>query len=440
MEKNDIIMLIFFINRLGNGWEMTKNLFLDFLDILFPILLYQFVLLTKSSIKRSSITNQILLGLLCGTAILLSMVLPSVIENDFNDDLRNIPLIVSLLYGGFISGVVSFVCLALCRLFIEVDGSFAQVAAAAIVFVVASCFNPRFLKRKPANRIIITICLLIFSWLTSLLSAIYLNQANEFTDLMIVQVSLIQLAAMMMTVFLMEVTLKTTTMQEHLLHTEKLSLASHLASSVAHELRTPLTVIKGFIQLSLKNSEGKTKAYLENAKSELNRVEYTLSDFLNYAKPQLEHIEDFAISDMFNQMMEPIYQLSQMKDVRLEIHSDDDLWIRVDRLKFVQAITNIAKNAIEASNSHSGTVSIQAFKGSDSDVCIKIIDNGCGMSEDELDKLGTPFYSTQNNGTGLGLMVSFKIIKAFNGKIEYKSKKGKGTEALIWLPSINQVS
>ncbi|WP_010501247.1 ATP-binding protein [Paenibacillus elgii] len=135
-------------------------------------------------------------------------------------------------------------------------------------------------------------------------------------------------------------------------------------------------------------------------------------------------------------MNELIYPLSQMNNVRVEMNSEGNLWVRADKSKLIQALNNVVKNSIEASKSQQGIVSIHAYQADQLDVCIKICDNGCGMSGEELDKLGTPFYSTQNNGTGLGLMVTCKIIKAFDGKIDFKSEKGKGTEVSILMPMI----
>ncbi|KZE73395.1 hypothetical protein AV654_32475 [Paenibacillus elgii] len=419
---------------------MIKDLLLDFLDILFPILLYQFIVLTKPVFKRSPLKNKIFLGMLCGIAITLSMLLPSPISNDLDGDLRNIPLIISLLYGGFIGGAISFTCFSISRFLIDLQGFlhgfFSSFVTAALVCAVTSIFVPQFHKRTPKNRFFIVMGLWFVTFMATLCALMNQSQASEMNMFLVVQVGLLQLAAMCMSVFLMEVTIHTNTMQEQILHSEKLSIAGHLASSVAHELRSPLTVIKGFIQLALRDTEGKTKHYLETTVSELKRVEYVIDDYLNYAKPQLEKVEVLSLADVFHQMNELIYPLSQTNNVRVEMNSEGNLWVRADKSKLIQALNNVVKNSIEASKSQQGIVSIHAYQVDQLDVCIKICDNGCGMSGEELDKLGTPFYSTQNNGTGLGLMVTCKIIKAFDGKIDFKSEKGKGTEVSILMPMI----
>ncbi len=97
-----------------------------------------------------------------------------------------------------------------------------------------------------------------------------------------------------------------------------------------------------------------------------------------------------------------------------------------------QLFINIIKNAIEASN-EGGKVTVTLL-AEDHQLTILVKDTGCGMSEDRLNRIGEPFYSSKEKGTGLGLTVSFKIVQSHNGSIHFNSKKGRGTEAVIKLP------
>ncbi|WP_442603994.1 ATP-binding protein [Paenibacillus sp. KN14-4R] len=115
--------------------------------------------------------------------------------------------------------------------------------------------------------------------------------------------------------------------------------------------------------------------------------------------------------------------------------SEDNLWIQAEQFKIKQALMNIIKNSIDASTGK-GQVSIKAYRQLNK-VCIKIRDNGVGMTSEELAILGTPFYSTKTNGTGLGLMVTFRIIQAIKGTLEFQSVKGEGTNALVILPAVD---
>ncbi|MGG3306584.1 ATP-binding protein [Paenibacillus sp. 2KB_20] len=416
---------------------MLKDLLLDIIDILFPLLLYQFVCITNKTFYDKGQRRQMFLGLMCGTAIVLSMLFPTTITNDFEGDLRSIPLIISALYGGYMGGLISFAFLIVCRFFIGMDGFFISFIASFIICAAASLFAARFNKRPPKARFIICIFLTLVAMTISWYASVFTYQKDEFYSISnAFQICLIQLISMCMSVFLMEVTIKTISMQEQIIRTEKLNVTSQLAASVAHEIRSPLTSIKGFLQLSLRNAEGKVKQYLEISMVELNRMEYIINDFLNYSKPQIETIEVFSLCEILNQIKESVDPFAYSKNVDLNVDSEDNLWIQAEQFKIKQAVMNIIKNSIDASTGSKGQISIKAYRQLNK-VCIKIRDNGVGMTSEELAILGTPFYSTKTNGTGLGLMVTFRIIQAINGQLEFQSIKGEGTTALVILPAVD---
>jgi two-component system sporulation sensor kinase B len=116
----------------------------------------------------------------------------------------------------------------------------------------------------------------------------------------------------------------------------------------------------------------------------------------------------------------------------VDLSEDSPLHLEGDRYKFRQALINIGKNAIEAMDD-GGILEIKANKVNDHIVMV-ISDNGIGMTSEQIKRLGIPYYSTKEKGTGLGTMVSFGIIKKMNGKIEIKSELGKGTEYKIIFP------
>lgn len=101
-----------------------------------------------------------------------------------------------------------------------------------------------------------------------------------------------------------------------------------------------------------------------------------------------------------------------------------------------QVLINLIKNAIEASPS-GGEVMIKAALIDETSINIKIIDQGHGIPKEFLDKLGTPFYTTKEKGTGLGLMTTIKIIQEHNGTIEFVSEPNSGTTVEIRLPVVN---
>ncbi|WP_274362911.1 sensor histidine kinase [Paenibacillus thermotolerans] len=246
----------------------------------------------------------------------------------------------------------------------------------------------------------------------------------------------IEMFAVALSVLLMETYLNTAKMRNNIIQSEKLNVVSQLAASVAHEVRNPLTVVRGFLQLIGQSPTNEKNAdFIKTAITELDRAEEIIGDYLNLAKPQLEKIEVMNTLEELQKIADLMASYASMRGVGLLLSCDNpSLYISGEKAKFAQGMINIIKNSIEATSSVGGVVKMEAFREA-RHVIIKVIDYGHGMAKEELKRLGTPFYSTKSKGTGLGLMVTFQIIRAMEGKIEYSSEKNAGTTVTITLPA-----
>ncbi len=217
---------------------------------------------------------------------------------------------------------------------------------------------------------------------------------------------------------------------------EKMEIISQLAASVAHEVRNPLQVTRGFLQLlGEKTVNDKDKGFLNLAMNELDRASEIITDFLTFAKPQVDQITLLHIANELSQIEGMLVPLATMQGATFHVDLSPDLFIKGNSSKLKQALINIIKNSIEALG-EDGEIRIHAYEELESKmVIIRIKDNGEGISEEDLKRLGEPYYSNKTKGTGLGLMVTFRIIEAMHGKIQFISKKGEGTEAIIYFPS-----
>lgn len=217
---------------------------------------------------------------------------------------------------------------------------------------------------------------------------------------------------------------------------EKMEIISQLAASVAHEVRNPLQVTRGFLQLLQdKTTNDKEKGFMVLAIDELDRASEIITDFLTFAKPQLEQTTLLNIAGELRQIEGILVPLAIMQGGVIKVDLEADLYVRGNSSKFKQALINIIKNSIEALNEE-GAIFIRAYMDEDTkNIVIRIKDNGEGMSEEDLKRLGEPYYSKKTKGTGLGLMVTYRIIEVMQGKVEFISKKGVGTEAIIQFPS-----
>ncbi|GIP44019.1 hypothetical protein J45TS6_24780 [Paenibacillus sp. J45TS6] len=214
---------------------------------------------------------------------------------------------------------------------------------------------------------------------------------------------------------------------------EKIKIISELAASVAHEVRNPLQVTRGFLQLMSKQDDDKNKKYVGIALEELDRASDIINDFLTFAKPEFDHIALINLSEEFNHIEGVLIPMANLEGGIIIMDIPNNLWIRGNSSKFKQAFINIMKNSIEALQG-SGEVKVKAYL-KETEVVIHVQDNGIGMNQEELVRLGEPYFSNKTKGTGLGMMVTFRIIEAMEGTIEYSSEKEVGTEAVIRFPS-----
>ncbi|MBM6618793.1 PAS domain-containing sensor histidine kinase [Bacillus suaedaesalsae] len=214
---------------------------------------------------------------------------------------------------------------------------------------------------------------------------------------------------------------------------EKLAVAGQLAAAVAHEIRNPLTSIKGFIQLFHASNESCSPEYTGLVLDELKRVEEIISEFLTMAKPHQEVMKQINISAVVTQVVQLLktQALLDNKEIILEIYDRLPLVIG-DSSLLKQVFINIIQNALEASKAD-GYVQVLVHSHDD-EIAIIIRDQGIGISKERLLKLGEPFYSTKEKGTGLGLMTCYRIIEQHNGKIKIQSEEGEGTTVTIFLP------
>lgn len=215
---------------------------------------------------------------------------------------------------------------------------------------------------------------------------------------------------------------------------EKMEIISQLAASVAHEVRNPLQVTRGFLQLLRdKTNNEKDNGFMELAIDELDRASAIITDFLTFAKPQQDQMTMLNIAEELQKIEGILVPLANMQGGIIKAELADNLYVHGNSSKFKQALINIIKNSIEALVDE-GVITIQAYLDDNKHVTICIKDNGEGMNESDLKRLGEPYYSKKTKGTGLGLMVTFRIIEAMEGKVEFFSTKGVGTEAVIKLP------
>ncbi|WP_167578074.1 ATP-binding protein [Ammoniphilus sp. YIM 78166] len=221
--------------------------------------------------------------------------------------------------------------------------------------------------------------------------------------------------------------------EEYYVKSEKLAVLGQLAAGIAHEIRNPLTTLIGFVTL-FKETEKNNEYYYDLMLSELNRINFIVSEFLLLSKPQSKQYQQKDIIETLHHVIEIVNTHAIINKVEMVLEVKGQIpfiWMEENQLK--QVFINVLKNAIE-SMPNGGRVIIELENYGESQVSICIVDEGTGIPEDLLSKLGEPFYTTKEKGTGLGLMVSHKIIENHRGTIEITSKLNVGTCVKIILP------
>jgi PAS domain S-box-containing protein len=219
--------------------------------------------------------------------------------------------------------------------------------------------------------------------------------------------------------------------EERLRKTEKLSVVGELAASVAHEIRNPLTSLKGFIQFMQANDE-KQNFYYNIMLDELERINQISSELLALGKPREVQFEQYDINSIFESVMWLLESQANLYSVEIEYSKADALpLIECEPNQLKQLFINIIKNSIEA---ESNKIKIHV-RLKDEELHVHIKDDGNGIEDERIQRLGEPFYSSKEKGTGLGLTVSYKIIQSHRGKIQFESTLNEGTSVTIVLPT-----
>lgn len=237
---------------------------------------------------------------------------------------------------------------------------------------------------------------------------------------------------------------------------ERLMSVNQLAAGLAHEIRNPLTSIKGFIQLMLiKQDVVPNQSHIQIIIAEIDRIDKLVNEFQRLTRPlKTPHFAKIDIEQMIHEVIILMEGQAVKKNLILTFSNTGSrlihnyvgvldspslrgpCYILGDEAQLKQVIINLVKNAIDAVDKN-GEVALRLLV-QDNIALVTIRDNGAGMSEDILKKIGTPFFTTKEGGNGLGLSVCYNIIEGHGGAIEVNSEVGKGTVFTVKLPCLSK--
>ncbi|PFD45972.1 sporulation kinase [Bacillus cereus] len=419
--------------------ELIRDLMIQIAIIILPLFLYEAIRLNRYQ-EMLPKPNRYFIMFLSSVTLVLSMTYSICFGTVCGYNFHPIPIVSGFLYGGIV-GLISAI------IFVTYEWFLKGISWFPIVEVIFLSIIPLFLSKKWSlfsrdKKLILAFMIssvyvlvsLVFSMFNVLLETGFTPYISHLYSRYIFA-SLIMVMTMVFQVYLTEYLNENALLRTEMQKSEKLNIVSELAASVAHEVRNPLTVVRGFIQLLESTEDVKNKEYMRLVLAELDRAEQIISDYLNLARPQIEKKEHICLSAQLIEMTTLMSSFAAMQGVYLQVEISESLYTIGDKTKLKQAIMNVVKNGIEAIQGNKGYLKVTAVQ-KDEMIVIRVKDSGVGMTKEQLARLGQPYYSLKEKGTGLGLMVTFSILQAHNGTLEYKSESGKGTEAIIILPAV----
>lgn len=191
---------------------------------------------------------------------------------------------------------------------------------------------------------------------------------------------------------------------------EELNLIGQLAASISHEIRNPMSVVKGFLQiLSEKNELAQYTDYLDMMISEINRVDSLMSEFLAFGRLNTGIMRVHNLNDIIHSLSPLLKADARKSDKQVLVDLDERIpGLELNENEIRQVVLNLVRNGLEAM-SEGGVIKLKTYCEGD-EVVLAVQDQGTGIPSQILEKLGSPFLTTKDTGTGLGLSVCYQIV------------------------------
>jgi len=227
-------------------------------------------------------------------------------------------------------------------------------------------------------------------------------------------------------------------LQKLMAHLDRVAALGTLAVGLAHEIRNPLAGMKLIAQRISKDLKGEKREGIFRLLRQIERIDNLVKTLFSYAKPGPTRRSSVNILEVINDVETLISQKLKKKEISLIKSIPKDLCIKVDSAQLEQILMNLLLNSIEAVPD-GGTIEVEAgfsdipcASSKSTYVFVNVKDTGIGMTEEELEKIFYPFYSTKPGGTGLGLFIVHQLVKENKGFLRVKSKKGEGTQFSLY--------
>lgn len=408
--------------------HIMKDIILNIILITFPILIYLVLVSYNEEIK---IKKDTLLTITLITSLYLCL---KYVQDEVNTKILlfcNIPIVIAYMKNKPVLGVFLSVANILYSHFILEIDILITIIKYISYLVLYLCAK----KKKLSNS--------SFILSVAVIQAFFLSFEYFFKD---IKVSLEDFLMLLMIIFiyyflafsilyLFRIIDKLESLNETIKILEKDKTIKDALFKLTHEIKNPLAVCKGYLDMIDINKQEKAEKYISIMKQEVDRSLNIISDFVEYNKIKVKK-EQIDLNCLLDDVYDSFKILVNNKKVKLEYkdRDDEEIYFEGDYERLKQVLINLLKNSLEATEEN-GRIGIYSnIYKKYLEIIIK--DNGIGMSKETLEKIKEMFYTTKQNGTGLGVALSNEIIKSHNGELIFESETNKGTTATIRLPFV----
>ena len=391
--------------------------------VVFPILVYTFFIMYEENIKLEK--SNIMLKISLFISMYLALYFKKYVDLNYQISCLILPIILSYLYN---EGKVALILSTLLCLHSCFSLNY-NIYTSIIFFLLLYLAYKKYSKSNMSSKFLIN------SSIVLMLIYFVANLIISYNDIVMLDeiISLIMYSLIIYAInYGINESKNIISLHMNLKEFEKEKNIKLNLFKITHEIKNPLTVVNGYLSMFDVTDIEKSKRYISILKNEVNRTLNLLSDFMEFTKIKIVK-KECNFNDLISDVKEVLIPFFIKKNVSYSFCVQNNIIVNMDYNRIKQVIINVIKNAVEACRESNGMVTTTAFTEEDY-LIIVVKDNGIGMDKFVLDNILVPFYTTKDNGTGLGVSLSKEILEAHGGTINYDSVKEKYTTCKITIP------
>lgn len=391
--------------------------------VVFPILVYTFFIVYEENMKLEK--SNIILKISLFISMYLALYFKKYVGLNYQISCLILPIILSYLYN---EGKVALILSTLLCLHSCFSLNY-NIYTSIIFFLLLYIAYKKYSKSNMSNKFLINLSIVL------MLIYFVANLIISYNDIVMLDeiISLIMYSLIIYAInYGINESKNIISLHMNLKDFEKEKNIKLNLFKITHEIKNPLTVVNGYLSMFDVTDIEKSKRYISILKNEVNRTLNLLSDFMEFTKIKVVK-KECNFNDLISDVKEVLIPFFVKKNVSYSFCVQNNIIVNMDYNRIKQVIINVIKNAVEACRESNGMVTTTAFTEEDY-LIIVVKDNGIGMDKFVLDNILVPFYTTKDNGTGLGVSLSKEILEAHGGTINYDSVKEKYTTCKITIP------